>query len=362
MLKDLKNKYKGQKAIIIMGGPSILKNNLDLSMLNSRSDIIFAEPKTLTKKFFEFGVIPDYIFATYPEKLRTNTMQYTFLQAIASNHDLTYSIKNEFLNDWNDFLDNFGEYAEIWRINFAHKKYKIKKDVILKNSPYDLLTAYPDIPIIANSAALDRDGYNYLNLNNKVYTFDFTNKYVSKNDNIESYLNPEIKNNIVGINNINSLNSATIGIIPILNFLGFNQVCFIGKDMSMLGAMEHSCEYFFKSMRHYKNFHDAARNAFSYQYPRGFKRGVGSLIKNGFKNIYENNIINAQYNSIFKNFIDDIWGLKGKFLRKKDQFKDYDLISNKSSIDFINIFQPTKYASSVPGMKNINYKEFINNH
>ena len=84
-------KIRRKKAIIIMGGPSILKNNLNLSLLKKRSDVIFIEPKALTRKFHEFNLKPDFLFATYPEKLRTNTLQYTFLQAIANNYDLTYS-------------------------------------------------------------------------------------------------------------------------------------------------------------------------------------------------------------------------------------------------------------------------------
>ena len=32
-----------------MGGPSILKNNLNLSLLKKRSDVIFIEPKALTR-------------------------------------------------------------------------------------------------------------------------------------------------------------------------------------------------------------------------------------------------------------------------------------------------------------------------
>ena len=36
-----------------MGGPSILKNKLDLALLKNRSDIIFVEPKTMTKNFLD---------------------------------------------------------------------------------------------------------------------------------------------------------------------------------------------------------------------------------------------------------------------------------------------------------------------
>ena len=54
-------------------------------------------------------------------------MQYTFLQAIANNYDLTLSLKDQFIDEWKDFVENFAKYAEIWRINFPHKRFKIKK-------------------------------------------------------------------------------------------------------------------------------------------------------------------------------------------------------------------------------------------
>tara|TARA_B110000444_G_C18850286_1_gene605001 strand:- start:4377 stop:5465 length:1089 start_codon:yes stop_codon:yes gene_type:complete len=362
MLIDLKNKYKNQKAIVIMGGPSILKNKLDLALLKNRSDIIFVEPKTLTKKFFEFGILPDYVFATYPEKLRTNTMQYTFIQAIASGYDLKDSLKKDFVPEWINFVNNFQEYAEIWRINYPHKKFKIKKNVILKNSPYDFIKSYPEIPIIAFEKALESDGYSYLNLSNKVYKFEISDEVVSKYENLQHYLNPTTKDNKVIVNSIDSLNSATIGMMPILNFLGFKQVCFIGKDMSMLGAMEYSGEYIFKSMRHYKSFHNSARKAFSYNFPKGFNRGILSFIKNIFLNNSNIKKGSSENKFLFKKFINDGWGLNGKFMREKNQFNDYELIGKNSNIKFINIYQPTKYAKPVPGMNNVDFKIFLDNH
>jgi len=361
MLVNLKNKYENQKAIVIMGGPSILKNNLDLSVLNDRADIIFIEPKTLTKKFLEFGLKPDFIFATYPEKLRTNTMQYTFIQAISCGYDLESSLKKEFVNDWLNFVDNFGEYAEINRIRFPHKKYKIKREVVLKNSPYDLLASQPDINIIANQFALDRDGYKFLDLPNKLYTFDIDSQTVSKESNLETYLNPKIINQRIEVKSIDSMNSATIGMIPILNFLGFKQVCFIGKDMSMLGAMEYSGEYIFKSMKHYKKFHNASRKAFSYTFPKGFNIGLLSYIKNSLLGLYDNNKKEMKQYLLINKLLNDVLGLKGRFMRERVQFNDYKVIGEKSSIEFINIYKPTKYAQPVPGMKNINFDSFLKN-
>tara|TARA_B100001029_G_C15058443_1_gene456327 strand:- start:1394 stop:2494 length:1101 start_codon:yes stop_codon:yes gene_type:complete len=366
MLINLKNKYKDKKAIVIMGGPSIIKNKLSLDLLKSRSDVIFIEPKTLTPKFLDFKIVPDYILATYPEKLRTNTMQYTFIQAISANYDLEDSLKDEYVEYWQEFLEQFAEYAEIWRINFPHKKYKIKKNIILKNSPNDLLKALPQIPIIAYEDAINHDGFDSLGFKNDVYKFKINNKGFSKKmnaDDYNRYFNPECTNDNVIVNNFGSLNSATIGVIPVLNFMGFNQICFIGKDMSMLGAMEYSAEFIFKSMYHYRSFFNSCRNVFSYGFPRGVNRGLLSFIKHSLLNIVGLNK-NRLPNGIipYKDLVKDIWGLKGKFLRNREQFNDYETISKYSSIKFLNVYQPTKYTKPVPGMKNITFKEFLKNY
>ncbi len=363
MLINLKNKYCGQKAVIIMGGPSILKNNLNLSLLNQREDKIFIEPKTLTRKFIDFDLIPDYILATFPEKLRTNTLQYTFLQAIANNYDLTYSLKEEFIDTYIDFVENFAEYAEIWRVNFPHKRFKIKKNVILKDSPNDILKNYPNIPIISYEKAVLSDGFKDLGFGNTLYEFDIRPDIFFKQDgslDFDKYLNPDYLDNKVIVNGTDSLNSATIGIIPILNFLGFKQICFIGKDMSMLGAMEYSCEYIFKSMRHYNAFFNSNRLVFSYGFPRGTKYGFLSFLKNTGINIVNRQKKERNSNpNLAKKLLYDIWGLKGKFMRERKQFSDYKSISDNSSINFVNVYEPTSYASKVPGMNNITFETFL---
>ena len=351
MLSNLKNKYQGEDAIIIMGGHSIIQNNLDLSLLNKKNSIIFLEPKSLTPKLHSFNLKPDYLLSIYPEKLRTNTMQYTFMQAIACDYDLESSLKKKYAKEWNNFVDDFAELAEIRRIRFPHKKYKVKSEIILKNSPYDLLNKYPDLPMICFDQAYDLDGTKKLNLPNKQYLFSMS----SEENTIDNYLNPSIVNGKLVIHPNESLNSATIAIIPLMHFFGFKRVTFIGKDMSMLGAMEYSAPYIFKSMRHYKSFYNASRLAFSYGFPRGFNRGFLSLFKNLF--LIEANKINII--NLLKKFKNDAFGLKGNFSRNKIQFKDYKNIIPRSNIEFLNVYTHTNYCRPVPGMKNIAFQDFI---
>ena len=72
-----------------MGGPSIIENNYDLSLLSNRDDIIFLESKALTPKFLEYGIVPDYYMMFYPEKSKSNAFQEFVFQSLLANIDLS---------------------------------------------------------------------------------------------------------------------------------------------------------------------------------------------------------------------------------------------------------------------------------
>ena len=127
-MKNLCKKYSGQEAVIIFGGPSILENKYDLSLVSKRERVVFLDAKSLTPGFLNYRIEPDYFLMYYPEKGRTNTLHLRFLQAISCGLDMSGYIKKEFLDDWIDFNKNFSSYAEIWDIAYPHKKFRIKKD------------------------------------------------------------------------------------------------------------------------------------------------------------------------------------------------------------------------------------------
>ena len=58
--------------------------------------------------------------------------------------DIKY-LKKEYLDEWINFKDKFGEYADIWRIEYPHKRYRIKRNVVLDNSPLSLLDKFPNM-------------------------------------------------------------------------------------------------------------------------------------------------------------------------------------------------------------------------
>jgi hypothetical protein len=352
---NLKNSYTGQEAVVIFGGASIINNKYDLSLL-SKNSIIFLESKALTPHFKSFGIEPNYYFLPYPEKSRTNSLQHVFIQSISSGYKLEKSLKNKYLKSWIEFKDRFHEYADIWRLEYPHKKYRIKGGVALKNSPISLIEGFPNMGIITYEKAYNNDGFSLMNFSNKVYKYTHSNKVTQ---NIEKYLNPKIIDEKLTINSMGFINSAAISMYPILEYMGFKKVILIGMDMSMLGSMEFSAPYTFKSMEHYGKFFNASRQTFSHKFPRGLYKGLLRLSYSFFKDLYHFNVKKIFSREKYSNFYKDIFGLSGKFMRERDQLKDVEIIFKNSKMEFINIYEPFEFSQKIPGIKNISYKEYL---
>jgi hypothetical protein len=355
---ELQNKYKNKNAIIIFGGPSILENAYDLSLLSNKENIIFLESKALTPKFVEFGIEPHYYFCPYPEKLRTNSIQAIYMQALACNFELGNCLKQEYRKEWNEFKDKFNEYADIWRINYPHKKYRIKKDVILENSPLSLIQKFPNMRLLTYEDAYLSDGLSKIKLNNQIYKYKHTDKL---SNNYHDYFNPKIVDRKLTIQSTNHINSSAISLYPILNFMGFEKVFIVGMDMSNLGSFEYSSLYTFKTMRHFNKFYNESRTTFSSSFPLGVSKGFRRFFSSAYRDIRFREIKSLISSNKFRLLHRDLFGLQGKFLRPKDEMKNCTELFNNSQINFINVCDLFKYSKPILGIKNISYDDFINN-
>ncbi len=341
----LKNKFLGKEAVIIVGGPSIIENKYDLSLIQKRKSesIIFLDARALTPKFLSYEIEPHYFLMYFPEKGRTNTLQQCFIQAASSAFDLKEYVKEEFIDDWVDFKDNFHKYAEIWDVFSPFKKFRIRKDVVMKNSPFDLLHHYKNMPLVTFDYAYERDNAAALSFPNEVYKY--THNEMAQYD-LVKYYNPEEVNGVLSIPVITPYNTSAMALYPILKYMGFKKIFFIGMDMSLLGHLEYSGLYTFKSMVHYSKFFDAVRPTFSPNFPRGI---VGGL----------KNFVSQRSAHPFKNLCWDIWGLSGKFMRDRRQLADCKKLFSYNKMEFVNIYEPFKYAKPIPGIRNISYKDFL---
>ena len=357
-LINLAGSYVGRNALIIMGGPSILKNNYDLTLINRDNFICFLESKALTPRFLHYGINPDYYLMFSPEKARTNTLQNQFIQALSCDFDLGPCLNDEYTTEWTDFCTNFGEYADNWRIEYLHKKYRIKRDIILKNSPLSLIGKLPNMVLLCNNKAYENDGIADINLNNKIMKYSLNDMVFTNN--LDKYFNPEIDRHELIINYMGSINSSAIALYPILKFMGFSKIYFIGMDMSLLGSLEYSSLYTFKSMKLFHKFFNTARQTYSYRFPRGFNKGLFHFSSTLLKEVSTLNIKNILSLKKYENLTYDLFGLKGKYMRDRKQFTECSLLFNHcTDIEFVNVYESFKYALPIPGIKNISYEEFL---
>jgi hypothetical protein len=102
--------------------------------------------------------------------------------------------------------------------------------------------------------------------------------------------------------------------------MGFEKIYFIGMDMSMLGSMEYSALYTFKSLKEYEKF---------------FKKAT------------------VVFNPCFKRS-------KNKFMRPPYEFDDMQEVLGYDKIEFVNVYEPFEFAMPLKGIRNITFKEFLN--
>jgi len=351
---NLENKYKNRDALLIFGGSSILQNNYDLSKVIDKNLTIFIEANALTPKFIEYGLKPDYFMIPYPEKTRTNSIQRIFLQSISSGFSLEKVLKECFLEEWLNFRGNFSEYAQIDNIEFPHKKFRIKKDIVLNNSPLSLISNFPEMNLITNRMAYEKDCFGENPIENKTYFFNFENNRVRD---YKNYFSPRIIDGIVTITDMGFLNSAASSMYPILKFLGFKKVYLMGMDMSMLGSMEYSALYTFDSMKGFKKFFNHSRRTYSHNFPLGLTKGLKQFLKSSHRDLRLKNIKGAKENLL--ELSNNLFGLSGKFMREKSQLYDLPIIFDRSEMEYINIFDKCSFAQPIPKVKNITFEQFI---
>jgi hypothetical protein len=354
----LKNSYKDKEAVVIFGGTSIITNGYDLSLLSKKNSILFLESKALTPYFKSFNIEPDYFFMPYPEKTRTNSLQHVFIQSISSGFNLENSLKKKYVQSWLSFKDNFGKNADIWRIDYPHKKYRIKSNIVLNDSPISLIQDFPNMKLITNDEAYKKDGFSSMNFPNEVLKYSHTSE---STESIDKYFEPKNINGKLVIESMGFVNSAATSMYPILKYMGFKRVVLIGMDMSNLGSMEFSAPYSFKSIKHYGKFYNKSRHTFSHSFPLGFKNGMVRFCISFCRDLIQKNTKDFFSLKKYKILHRNIFGLQGRYLRPKDEMQNCNELFIYKDLDFVNVYESFKFAKPIPAIKNVSYKDFINN-
>lgn len=318
MLLSAQSKKKNLKALIILGGPSIEPHLKKIKNLESEY-LIFVEARAITPLLVRSKIKIDYIFCAYPEKLKDNALQNYILRSFCSNVNIKKFIKKKFYKDVNYLKNNFNKIYENWNEKKGiHKKFRIKKNVYLKNSPLYLLKYYKKTKLIINLIDFKKN-FSKKKINHNIIKIRFKDK---KNIfSIKKYLNPKIINNTLEIDQSNFLNVAATSILPVINKMKIKETFLIGMDMNMLGTMEYSVKKIFKSFFHFLIFFLLSRKAFNHNFKLNFPliylRPRSEFLD--FKKVlsfYKNNIYNVNEKSILIGKIKNI-----KQINYQDFFK-----------------------------------------
>lgn len=244
----MKDIYKNKNAIVLLGGTSLKKYIHHLKNLDKSNNIIFCEPNCISDNLKKFEIYPDYVICPFSVKLKNNYFQSIIYRSFLRKINIKHFIKKKYHLEVDELKKNFDEIFEIWRPHRGiNKRYKYKIDVYLKNSPYSKLQLFPETKIILNQ----EDYYeNFENekIKNKIIKLKFEKK--EEKLSVEEYFNINYFDNTFYLKESNFLNSQAICHFPILKFLGFEKIFFLGMDMNFFGNFSYDFREIFKSKYH----------------------------------------------------------------------------------------------------------------
>ena len=312
----MKNIYKGKNAIVILGGTSLNDYLKYLKYINKEECVIFSETKCISKKLYENKIIPDYIICPFSTKLKDNYFQNIIYRSFLRKINIKHFIKKKFHPEVNKLTHDFDKIYESWRPHKGiNKKYKYRNDIYLDNSPFSNLNFFPTSKIILNKQDFN-ENFSNLRINNKIIDLKFIK--IDSKLNMKDYFDIKFQDNTFYLKESNFLNSQSICHFPILKYLGFKKIYFLGMDMNFFGSYAYDFREIFKSVFHLYLF------------------------------IF---IIRKTLNGNFKmNF--------PIYLRPKEEFENLNFILPKEN-NFYRVINRKKYTA-VPRLNEISIKEFIN--
>src|SRR4051812_39021943 len=89
----LKNTHRGDRAVVILGGPSLLAQGFDFGRLQGRGSVTFLETKSLTPGLIHTGFVPDYFLMLSPDKAKDNSLQHVVFQSFLAEYRVDSLLK-----------------------------------------------------------------------------------------------------------------------------------------------------------------------------------------------------------------------------------------------------------------------------
>jgi hypothetical protein len=314
----LRGAHRNDRAVVILGGPSLVACGFDFATLQNRGFVTFADTKALTPHLLGTGFAPDYYLMLFPERAKDNALQTFVYRSLLAGSSIEPFLRRPYRRVAKAMREAFHLYFEPWRPERGpHKRYRWKPDVYLPDSPYDLLQRIPGARIIANRTLLNQYFPAYPHADRTCF---FDQAGGEGGFDLERYFNPvEDGDRILVWYGGTFLNSAAIVLYPLLRYMGFREVYFLGMDMSMLGTLEYAAPYTFRSMAHFWWFFRRTRHVF-----------------------------NANYKT-------NGWFFK----RPKSEFDDLRALWRDAPVAFTRVYDPWRYATPVEGIRTMSVNQFM---
>jgi hypothetical protein len=337
----LHDRFRGERALVVLGGPSILAHGWDLSRLQGRY-VTVLESRALTPQFLASGLPADVFMMFYPEKCKANALQGVVFQAMLADIDLRPLLKEEWLPEVERLSKDLAAYCERWRDDVPYKRLRWRPDVYLEGSPFDLMTRAPRMTCLTCTAPYERYVRDQV-LAHDVYAFDM--ETTREAFSYAGYYDVREDGERVVLRDFSFSNSSAIALFPLLKYMGVRQVALLGMDMSMLGSMEYSALSTFRSLGHFRRFFEPARAVFSAAYPRRFPvelyrqvraRGVRGLVDPAAWRVLADR---------------HPW-----FIRPYYEFDSLRQVLAGETMEFLNVHEPWTYARPVPGVRNVTFE------
>lgn len=312
----LKHAHRADRAVVILGGPSLIAQDFDLARLGHRGFVTFLETKALTPLLLQRGFRPDYFLLPFPEKAKDNSVQHFVYRSFLADTRIDGLLRPPYAALPKRLRAEFNKYFESWRPEKgAHKRYRWRPDVYLENSPYHLVEKVPATKILVNRTLI-REYFPSFSYDERSFYFDQAVGKVARS--AAAYFNPLERDGIPTVYGSAFFNVAAIALYPLLNYMGFRQVYCVGMDMSMLGSMEYAAPYTFRSMAHFWWFFRRTRHAFNANYKA-----------NGWL-----------------------------FRRPRSEFDDLRMLWKDAPLTFTRVYEPWRYASPIDGIRTISLQQF----
>ena len=265
-MKLKKKIYRNKEAIIILGGTSIDSYFDKIKKIDKKKFIIFIEPKALQSRLLKNKIIPDYLLCPFAVKMKDNTLQNLIFRSFVVNINIKKFIKKKYFYEVDYVKKNFNKFYEIWNPKKGlHKKYKYKKNIFLRNSPFSLLKYFKKMKIILEEEDF-LNNFSIKKIKNQVIKI----KTKESKNFIKKMLKLNLSNKKLIFYKTNFLNSVTMYHLPLMNYLGFKKIYFLGLDMNFFGTYGYNNLNIFKSRFHFYFFLFLIRKTLNHNFKFNF--------------------------------------------------------------------------------------------